>query len=456
MSQRHPLGYWASIQASYHALFGGAGMLALSARVHGPLGRVLLSRACRRLQQRHPLLRSRLLREQKRWWAEVRPGGEAGPLPLRWTTLPRSGWAGLVEEELACPLDHTEAPLWRVVVAPAADDTGAHELALTVHHALADALCGVALIAELLETCAALHRGEAASAVEELHVHRPVEQLPLRLPPSRRARDVDAAGEPSWSGDPDPASSPPAPRYEQGAPVGHRRCRVIPLPLPRAPAGLRSACRRRGTTVQGALMAATLRAAAAAFDLPRGPTLSLDSAVDLRRLASPPIEANRMGCFITMLSTEHAVVPRDGGPRPDGPDDAFWASARACSALLRRRLSRRLERGIAPRRFDAPVLEALIGARLTRAEEVGSFAGGPALSNLGRVTLPDTAPFRCGALRFTTAQRSGLYPLFLSFLSLSGGGLSGCLSWPEPLLATASVEEVAARLAEQLVGAAGR
>lgn len=447
MSELFELGYWPTVQTLYHQGWGGSGTLVQVLRVDGPLGADLLAEALAGLCRRHPLLRARIVETPHGFGYAVEPPGRTMP-PL---TLAGAGSSGapragdgddgglwLAERELAQGVGDGPGPPWRVTLA-AGPEHGRHTLAMTFHHALADARAAASLSLELLERCAALVRGESPPGPEPLPLLPPVERAVLRLSPTTWPEDgEDAASETEAA----PAAAAGSWACEGQAPLAERRTRLLDLPFPPGlwPA-LRAACREEGVTVQAAAMAALLRAAAPACRA--AGRLPLAWAVDLRRLSEPPVGAEHCGCFVTMLSSWH---------EPD-PARPFWELARQCRQSLRQRLARQQAQGFAPRRFRRATLQAMIQANLRRGEEQRIFPEGPALSNLGPVALPEAAgPFTLEALRFTTDQRSGLYLLFLSLVTL-GGRPCGCLGYTEPLLSTGSAGAIAAGFVEQWVRA---
>lgn len=190
-------------------------------------------------------------------------------------------------------------------------------------------------------------------------------------------------------------------------------------------------------------MAALLRATWAVE--PHLGSLPIGSAIDLGRFADPAPAADAMGCFITLLATAH--------PRP--ASDGLWALARECGRLLRAKLHHQRVRGLAPRRFRVPLLQALLSERLRRAESERGFVDGLSVSNLGRAALtPTVGPFTVERLHFSTTHASGLYGAFVTLLTL-GDRLQALLSCPTPLIRRDKADALAHRCAQELMVAVG-
>jgi len=358
--------------------------------------------------------------------------------------------ASLAEAELALGVGKAEQPLWRVTLQTRAAP-GSHLLAMTFHHALADARSSASLAAELLAGCSSLAAGRPLPAAEPLPLLPPIEQCIPRSaaapagsePGSGGGEAATATGESRAAAGTSAAEAATACWPYQGhAPLAERRTRLLQLPLPDGlwPI-LRRRCRAEGTTVQGAAMAALLCAAARSCGVADAGILPLASAVDLRRLAEPPPGAEHCGCYVTMLGTRHALA--DSRP--------FWELARECRQSLRQRLARQQAQGFAPRRFRPAALLAMIVDNLRRGEEQRVFPDGPALSNLGLLELTaGLGPFHLESLHFSTAQLAGLHLLFLTLVALGDGRLCGWLGYAEPLLARETARAIAEWFIEEL------
>ncbi|MGH7999254.1 MAG: condensation domain-containing protein, partial [Brasilonema sp.] len=105
----------------------------LTARVVGEFSPDQLQQALAQVQQRHPLLRVRIVLDTSRqpWFIE-----DTACIPLR--VLQRQSekhWEQIVEQELSCPFDWSQTPLVRVVLL---HSSNVSELVVTCHHSIAD------------------------------------------------------------------------------------------------------------------------------------------------------------------------------------------------------------------------------------------------------------------------------------------------------------------------------
>jgi hypothetical protein len=146
-------------------------------RLENPPEPGILPQALALLQDRHPLLKARIVNHRGRLWFEAL---EKPFVPFR--LLDREGdgsWEARVESEMNTRLDPASGPLFRVVYYYGGQEG---ELLLTFHHAILDATSGMALLDELLAACAALQGGRAPD-LPALPVPPPVEAA---FPPSFR------------------------------------------------------------------------------------------------------------------------------------------------------------------------------------------------------------------------------------------------------------------------------
>ena len=420
-----PLGHWPTVQAVYHARYAGSGTMVMAARVAGPLAPDRLRQALADLVARHSLLGATLVQgERELGWQEASPKQERDGT-CRVLADPVGSWPEIADQETADPPAAT-GPLWRLTLAPAAVP-GEQELILTTHHSLLDGRAGVQLLWDLL----------TAGTGEPGLVHRlarwplpaPLESRLPAPPPGAPAGDRPASGAaPTWP--------------LEGDVTTPRSCRLTEVPLaPGLVPALRLRARLAGATVQGALLAAVRRVAG--LELGDAPP-ALSTAVDLRGEAVPRVDLAELGCFMTMVPTNH--------PLPVA--SSFWEEAGRCTRALGAQLQARRSRGWHPRRSPPALLDRLTAEKIAQAHGLGRFAEGPALSNLGVVSPPALPPgVRVKALRFTSAQTAGLYPLFLTFASL-GAEASCCLSTTEPLLSRARAARLARDLSQELTEAA--
>jgi len=388
--------------------------------------------AARHLQQRHPVLGARVILE---------PGGP------RWASPPEEGEpplvvqepghdpAVLVEEELHRSPDLAREPPWRCRVVPPAAPGGPIEVVLTCSHAAADGRSASVVLLDLLEAWAAIREGRPLPA--------PRAPAPV-LDDALQAHGLPAA-------------------------VGHRVRRLLGRLRPRPTASLAAAgmsggarqtkvavgslppwlverllirSRAERTTLTGALSAGLVAA------LPRngsaGPVVTLSHAVSLRNLVRPPIAAEEVGCYVSMVPTRHEIP----GSTP------FWDEARRTVGEVRRILRRGdVTAGIRASRGKYWQIAESARAAAARAGQDGGRLGAVALSNRGRLPERALGPLRLTGWFSATSNHTVGNELQLS-AGTAGGTLSFALVYVEPLVARAAAEGVLGTLLEILAAVA--
>ncbi|MCA1813335.1 MAG: condensation domain-containing protein, partial [Halobacteriales archaeon] len=221
------------------------------AYLHGPLRPDALRQALGHAQRRHAMLRVHVedTAEGPRWREEGTPG-----LVLR--TVRRDGaatWREVADRELSERFAAAPGPLLRAMLVEGQEE---HELLLTFHHAIGDALAGHALTGELLRSAAGHAPGPALPAPPGPFALLPgwargvrgrVRFLREGVRAARLLRVTPPRGLPR----------------DAEAPPGERRSRLLHAELHEAQTNsLAARCRAEGATVQGALSAAVLGALA--------------------------------------------------------------------------------------------------------------------------------------------------------------------------------------------------
>lgn len=270
-----------------------------------------LAAALASLQRRHPLLQVRIT-ERGRGYGYDTNG--VGPIPL--SLVARSDgehWQRVAELELNRRIDDRHGPLVRCTYLQPAVPSASCELVLTLHHAIVDGVSGAHLLHELLECCAGAAEVEVAATAglplpADARLPRPAWGLSgLRRRLAFLGRE--AAGEALY-------------RLRS---AGERRsvpaatsCRLLPVRLSRdATSTLVRATRRRRLTLPSALNAAFLLAVRRHLHGCRSGLARYMTFADLRPYLEPPVAAQELGSYITML--RHTT-------RIDGDD--FWELAR--------------------------------------------------------------------------------------------------------------------------------
>jgi hypothetical protein len=338
------------------------------AEVSGRLTRKGLEEAVRRVQARHPILRSRIATSEGGIRFEPVPGETPA---IRVAERKLAGWRIRLQAQLDRGFPVGSFPLVRCLWFH--DGTGESVVALVFHHAVADGIGGATFLTEVLEAA----DGSGAGGPREPHApHDGVEAL---FPPEFRGGAAawkralfHLATLADWFRKGPPAKVPNfrVVRFRPRIP------RMIPLAFDeKTTASLVAACRRESTSVQGAVGAAGLAAARSEFP-GRGPVpLSVWTPVSLRNRVVPPVDPSQLGVFFGNVP---AVV------RVKQAAD-FWKTAREYRTVL----ANRIEAGFTEMSWVSVPPRALMpptpfGAR-TADRLLGVFPPSVMVTNIGRL-----------------------------------------------------------------------
>ena len=350
---------------------------------NGP-GEKTLRRALDAIQERHPLLRSKL--EPEKGGFRFCPSSQ--PIPLE--SLERVGdstWMEIAENELGRPLDTEAGPLVRC--SGIAGNGTSSEIVLTIHHSIIDAASAAYLVQELLTACASIDAGEAPQLGPPLPLIPAEDDLfPKTLPGGRRRSSVagflvrQLADEVGFRLRTVGARRPPA--HPQG------NCRPLCRRLGEDDTtALVRACRNRRLPLNSALNAAML--VAVHRQLYDGKTTFLRhlNFADLRQVLKPRVSEEHLGSYHGML--------RVSVPMPGGAD--LWTTA----AELNERFSAGARRGdtLASVRLSSAMMRPILRQNKQR-------MGTTALSYTG----PSRLPRRFGSIEVSSPE------VFISNLTL--------------------------------------
>jgi len=271
-----------------------------------------LRQALDAIQNRHPLLRSKL--------EPVDRGFLFAPTnrPMSLESLDRLGdstWIEVAERELGRALDTESGPLARCQ--RIAGDGAASEIVLTIHHSIMDATSGSNVVRELLTCCAAIDAGEAPPLGPPLPM-MPAEDdlIPETLPGGRRCSSVagfllrQGADEASFRLRTIGRRRPPV--HESG------NCRVLCRRLAEEDTtALVRACRSHRLPLNAALNAAMLLAVHRHLYDGKATRFRHLNFADLRQTLKPRVAEEHLGSYHGML--------RVSVPMPVGAD--LWTTA---------------------------------------------------------------------------------------------------------------------------------
>jgi hypothetical protein len=278
-----------------HASFNVAGILFLE---NGPTKETLRN-ALDKLQQRHPLLRVKILKQRKKYFFD---SGSVPKIPL--DIIHRNSncqWESVVETALKTRLDSGSGPLIRVTHIVNSSEFPESELIFICHHSIADTSSMLTLYKELLGLCSKMDSGESLNDFPELALLPPEEAF---FPPAYRglSRKWHTMG------------------YllrQIGDEIGYRQgvrgipkaeiplsgqCRILPqiTPAPITEKVIR-ASRRKKISLNSMFTAVMLQSVAnmmyKGHDLP----LRYFTFADLRPYLKPPVPEENLGTYHSML-----------------------------------------------------------------------------------------------------------------------------------------------------------
>jgi hypothetical protein len=429
MAKTRPLGYWETIQKTFHQQYRCAGMILQVVRIEGGLTGGVLAQALALLQLRHPLLRARFGEAGDRpTFIVAAPDAATVRVPLRVVPMEDDGaWQRLGESEAL--RDFEGEFLWRAILLEGA---ACCDLIFLIHHAIADGHSIVRLVHDLMALCRAIAEGRAGMGdYAPLPLLPPVDELLNRSLPPDSPAGLLATGEQEGAVHQFP--------FEGCVPAEERRLATCFRQIEKKAVALfQSRCRSRGVTPTGAITAALLQAAAGTATGPE--RLAMDTGISLRRYCEPEIGPEHVGCNIMMLQTSHSL--KHGGD--------FWSFAAACQQELRRATALKQRQGFLPRRFHPAFVASSIGSNLQGSGQAGHFANGICFSNPGVLSVEESyGPFRVQDIYNVTCETAGLWLLFLGTHVLHGR-LYCDFSFAEPLASRTTVEGIADRLVETI------
>lgn len=336
-------------------------------RIKGFLSEEIVRQALDLLQVRHPRLNSRIVGSLDSLRFETE-GTQKIPLQVV-DRVENEQWQEVVVEEMNEKIDSSKV-LLRAVLIRVANENSTNYLLTTVHHAIADGLSSIQLHSEIL-TYSNIASG-SITQISSLPALLPVEEL---LPESiKKFRGtiksvlfvLRVSLQQLWN-------RPETLGFEKYVPTELRRCGMVRRQLDeKLTQELVSYCRKEKTTVQGALCAAMLLAAARKIALKNLKTtdvrLSCQSFVDLRQRLQPVVSDRALGVLASFITSFHTVQT----------STSFWELARD--------VKQHLKVGLRSDIF-IPVLmfKQIIESLLAQPNRVPVTV---ALTNVGRVNIP--------------------------------------------------------------------
>ncbi|MBO1351958.1 MAG: hypothetical protein EBE86_033395 [Hormoscilla sp. GUM202] len=283
-------------------------------RILGPMTEEIVRQALDLVQERHPRLNSRIVGDDDNLRFET----GAKKIPLRVVEQQHSEqWQEILTEELNTKIESYEV-LLRAVLVKEQNENSASHLIITIHHAITDGLSSIQLYSEILTYCQKIAGGEPHSPAPSYEVLPPVDEL---FPPSKKGfRGIINSLlfllkfklKLLWY-------RPETLSFEKTVPIEERRCGIVCRQLDAEfTKQLINRYREEETTVQGALSAAMLFAAARKIRAGQKTRVNCYSSIDLRKRLKPLVSKDKLGVLVSTLGSFHTL----------GTNTSFWELAR--------------------------------------------------------------------------------------------------------------------------------
>jgi Condensation domain len=348
------------------------------ARFSGALNQTILQQALEALQERHPLLRVRIVEEGRgnaRFISDL-----TGTIPVRSVRADADQWAPEAEVELNTRFDTESAPLLRCVLIQ--HDTEHHTVLLVFHHSIGDGLSGAYLMRDLFSAADAIIGGEKPS----LPPMAPKQAMEAYFPnwvKGAKGRLTHLGFIADYIGLELKRERPARLKKDGWAPFEKRSVHIHALTIKGAVLErLHRRAKHYHTTVHGAMLAAMILAMARDLDLKQPRLFSVGSPVNLRKHLHPPM-ADDVGFSVAMgFSTNSAKR-----------DTAFWPLAKATRQFLYRCVEKGIPFVLNCYHKDLDIIPMVFGTGRTGARIYSAILNKmtksmPGFSNIGRLSFP--------------------------------------------------------------------
>ena len=383
---------------------------AMTARVVGKFSTNQLKQALAVVQQRHPMLRMRIVPDEL---GQPRLIEDSASIPLRIVQRKREQhWQYQVEQELAQPFNWSQAPLVRVVLVHSTDVS---EIIVTSHHSIGDGLSSAYLLRDIVQAIG------TPEYEQQLLPERPSfedlipEVIKTTTPnspnsfanrkeglPTTPVLSVEVASKPSRQ-----------PRLLCWSLSSQETTRLI------------SRCRQEQTSVHAAICAAFRLAIATQSK--QSSTLKCLSPINIRRYLSPSIESD-FGYYFWFGLTSHTITA----------NQSLWDIARSLKSQLdQQMLPDKIFEGI-------PAYQAFMSTNPRPSQMYQSFVEqydhDLLVSNLGRLNFHK---------QFGQLQLEGIYgPAVLVGRSMKKVPIVGVATWKDKMCFTFTYSELNMSLVE--------
>ncbi len=413
------------------------------AHLSGSLPEEVIEKALAAVRDRHPLLRARIVPDAKLGAVFM---SCSLPIPLTVSSVPRprDRFAGhddpfvrFLQKEQNRGLDSEQGPL--MAVAAADHDDASQSIVFTIHHSIADGICGAWLVRDVLGAARDILKGNKVA----LALQPEAGPLEHRIPRQHRgARGLlRMAGHTLGLNLHRAVSRPVDASTVKRVWADKRRDRFILTSLDaKHTTALMEKAKANGCSVHAALTAAQLMAIAEQYPKKRKTRVVQLSLVDLRKRFEKPVSPDTLTMMISMAETSHSL----------GEGVKLWGLAREIRGKLQRRISKGFHF------FYFPWLCRILyltrstrtpdekGSRKMLRQGDGSRPMVIPVSNIGRLDIPENFEvFSLDGLHFGMAMSSS--GLFGSSANTFSGRLFWNFSYAKPSVHPDPAETMAER-----------
>jgi NRPS condensation-like uncharacterized protein len=285
--------------------YSGSFNIVTISRIKGLLSEEALKQALELIQFRHPHLKSCIIGNLN----NLRFQNRAEKIPLRVVYKQHNHeWQEIVLEELNLPIESDKCLVRTVLITINSEKI--NYLITTIHHAISDGLSSIALHSEILKYCHQSIDGKLDN--DNIQVLSPIPPITQLMPKIMQGYVAKIKSILFLLRFALKVSLHPCKtlKFENYAPIESRRCGIVQRKINKEKTlQLVELCRKKQTTVQGALCAAMMFTAAKKIS--EGDEANLDiscsSAIDLRKLLTPKINHEHLGLLTSGICSFHTL-----------------------------------------------------------------------------------------------------------------------------------------------------
>lgn len=403
--ESRPLSYPEDFFVFAHDQLCGYGISSTMVRFAGQIDPNSLKEAFKFLFFRHPLLRSKMVKEGEVHILKCDNTFENIPLAF-FERESSEQWKEIIHHELGT-LFNTSTNLWRGVILTSKDEV---EMILTFHHAISDGVSRMNLYEELIYCYEELFQGRFP-ALQLLTLHQPSKELLKSCSFQNGKRpEIPSDGLTPWP-------------FMQVAPLEDRSTGFVYKELPL------DQCLAKGPAATLFLGAAMVMAAQRL--LGQKINVILEVPINLRPFCDPPVEKDIYGCYVTIFETIFKGV---------SAESSIWDLVKTCAQQFE-----------APYPFLASNFDYSILENLEKEERKRQHFRKIGLINLGNFNLDEKkTSIRPISFFVASNQRVAVYAIGLYVVRINDK-LCLTFNYSRPAMDSASAEYFVNAFLEQLL-----